>query len=139
MKRFFNVPTTLMLVFILAAIVAVVLSSPINWTAFIWMFVAGLGVVNARCAQMTAEDYQTLYNNQSKMVESMKKAWIETVHERTEIDAKYQVLDNEYQKLVKEHEATAKENAQLHERVDDLRKQRLDYVDKYETESRKVD
>lgn len=111
MNRFFNFPTTLMLVFILAAIVAVVLTNPINWTAFIWMFIAGMWVVNARSAQMTAEDYQKLYNSQSKMVESMKKAWIEAVHERTEIDAKYQVLDNEYQKLAKEHEALLKQQA----------------------------
>ena len=102
-----------MLVFILAAIVAVVLSSPINWTAFIWMFIAGMWVVNARSAQMTAEDYQKLYNSQSKMVESLKNAWTSAVNERAETDAKYQALDNKYQKLVKEYEAIKEHEALL--------------------------
>ena len=138
MKRFFDFPTTLILVFILAAIVAEVLSNPVNWIAFIWILIAAIWVVNARSAQMTAEDYQKLYNSQSKMVESLKKAWTDAVNEQVETDAKYQALDNEYLKLVKQHEATARENAQLHERVDDLRKQRLEYVDKYETASLQV-
>lgn len=139
MKKFFDFPTTLMLVFILAAIVAVVLTNPINWTAVIWMFIAGMWVANARSAQMTTDDWKDLYEIQSRAFNSMKKAWTDAVNERAETDAKYQALDNEYLKLVKEHEATAKENAQLHERVDDLRKQRSDYAEKYQTAAQDLD
>lgn len=139
MKRFFDFPTTLMLVFILAAIVAAVLSNPINWTGIIWMFIAGMWVANARSAQMTSESWKNLYEAQSKAFKSAKDAWTAAVNERAEIAAKCQTLDNEYQKLVKEHEATAKENAQLHERVDDLRKQRSDYAEKYQTAAQDLD
>ena len=109
MKRFFNFPTTLMLVFILAAIVAAVLSNPINWTGIIWMFIAGMWVANARSFQMTAESWKDLYEAQSKAFKSAKDAWTAAVIERDETDAKYQVLDNEYQKLAKEHEALLKQ------------------------------
>lgn len=139
MKRFFNFPTTLMLVFILAAIVAVVLSNPINWTAAIWMFIAGMWVVNARSAQMTADGWKDLYEAQSKAFKSAKDAWAAAVNERVETDAKYRALDDDYQHLLQEHEATAKENAQLHERVDDLRKQRSDYAEKYQTAAQDLD
>ena len=139
MKKFFDLPTTLMLVFILVAIVAAVLSNPINWAAVIWMFIAGMWVANARSAQMTVESWKNLYETQSKAFKSVKDAWTAAVNERAEIDAKYQALDNEYLKLAKEHEATAKENAQLHERVDDLRKQRSDYAEKYQTAAQDLD
>lgn len=128
-----------MLVFILAAIVTAVLSNPINWTAIIWMFIAGMWVANARSAQMTSEDWKHLYDSQSKLVNTMKQTWASTVNELSELRGKYQALDNEYLKLAKEHEATAKENAQLHERVDDLRKQRSDYAEKYQTASQDLD
>ena len=138
MKKFFDFPTTLMLVFILAAIVAAVLSNPINWTGIIWMFIAGMWVVNARSAQLTSESWKNLYEAQSEAFKSAKDAWTAAVIERDETDAKYQALDNEYLKLVKQNEATAQENAQLHERVDDLRKQRSDYAAKYETSSKEL-
>jgi chromosome segregation ATPase len=139
MKKFFDFPTTLMLVFILAAIVAAVLSNPINWAAIIWMFIAGMWVANARSAQMTAESWKDLYETQSKAFKTTKDAWAAAVNERIEADAKYQALDNDYQHLIQEHEATAKENAQLHERVDDLRKQRSDYAEKYQTAAQDLD
>lgn len=46
---------------------------------------------------------------------------------------KYQVLKSDYQKLAKQNEATSNENAQLHERLDDLAKQHNDAAAKSET------
>lgn len=139
MKRFFNLSTCAMLAVIAIAVIAAVPSSPINWTAIIWMVIAAMWVVCARSNQLTSEDWKQLYDSQSKMVNTMKQTWTSTNDELVELRGKYQALDNEYLKLAKQNEATSKENAQLHERVDDLRKQNSDYAEKYQTAAQDLD
>jgi hypothetical protein len=97
MKRFFNLTTILMLAMVAASLVASFLSTPVNWLALIWMGIAALWVVIARLHQLTAEDYQKLYNSQSKAVATLKKALTDAIHEKTELEIKYK-------DLVKEHE-----------------------------------
>ena len=128
-----------MLAVIVIAVIAAVPSSPINWTAIIWMVIAAMWVVCARSNQLTSEDWKQLYDSQSKMVNTMKQTWTSTNDELAELRGKYQALDNEYLKLAKQNEATSKENAQLHERVDDLRKQNSDYAEKYQTAAQDLD
>lgn len=133
MKRFFNLFTCVMLALIATAVISAVLSSTINWLAVVWMVIAAMWVICARSNQLTAEDWKQLYDWRSKMVNTMQQHWTSTNDELVELRGKYQALDNEYLKLAKQNEATSKENAQLHERVDDLRKQNRDYAEKYQT------
>ena len=128
-----------MLAVITIAIIAAALSSPINWTAIIWMVIAAMWVVCARSNQLTAEDWKQLYDTQSKTFNTLRQTWASTNDELVELRGKYQALDNDYLKLAKQNEATSKENVQLHERVDDLRKQNSDYAEKYQTAAQDLD
>ena len=139
MKRFFNLSTCAMLAVIAIAVIAAVLSSPINWTAIIWMVIAALWVVCARSNQLTAEDWKQLYDTQSKAFNTLRQTWASTNDELVELRGKYQALDNEYLKLSERDNETAKENAQLQERLDDLRKQNSDYAEKYQTATQDLD
>jgi DNA repair exonuclease SbcCD ATPase subunit len=122
-----------MLAVIAIAIIAAALSSPINWTAVIWMVITAMWVVCARSNQLTAEDWKQLYDTQSKTFNTLRQTWASTNNELVELRGKYQTLDDDYLKLAKQNEETSKENVQLHERVDDLRKQNSDAVAKHET------
>ena len=128
-----------MLAVIVIAMLAAVLSSTINWLAVIWMVIAAMWVVCARTNQLTAEDWKQLYDTQSKAFNTLRQTWTSTNDELVELRGKYQALDNEYLKLAKQNEVTSKENAQLHERVDDLRKQNSDYAEKYQTAAQDLD
>jgi uncharacterized coiled-coil DUF342 family protein len=128
-----------MLAVIVIAMLSAVLSSTINWLAVIWMFIAAMWVVCARTNQLTAEDWKQLYDTQSKTFNTLRQRWSSTNDELVELRGKYQALDNDYLKLAKQNEVTSKENAQLHERVDDLRKQNSDYAEKYQTAAQDLD
>ena len=86
-----------MLAIIVASLVAFFLSTPVNWLAIIWMGIAAMWVVCARSNQLTAEDWKQLYNSQAKAVATLKKALTDSIHEKTEIEIKYN-------DLLKEHE-----------------------------------
>lgn len=139
MKRFFNLTTCVMLAVIVIAMLAAVLSSTINWLAVIWMVIAAMWVVCARTNQLTAEDWKQLYDTQSKAFNTLRQTWASTNDELVELRGKYQTLDDDYLKLSKQNEATSKENVQLHERVDDLRKQNSVYAEKYQTAAQDLD
>lgn len=139
-----------MLAVIVIAILAAVLSPAINWLAIIWMVIAAMWVVTARSNQLTAEDWKQLYGTQSNAFNTLRQRWNSTIDELVELRGKYQALrgkyqalyqalDDEYLKLAKQNEATSKENAQLHERVDALSKERSDYADKYLTSALDLD
>lgn len=132
-----------MLAVIVIAILAAVLSPAINWLAVIWMVIAAMWVVTARSNQLTAEDWKQLYGTQSNAFNTLRQRWNSTIDELVELRGKYQALyqalDDEYLKLAKQNEATSKENAQLHERVDALSKERSDYADKYLTSALDLD
>jgi len=128
-----------MLAVIVIAMLAAVLSSTINWLAVIWMVIAAMWVVCARFNQLTAEDWKQLYDTQSKVFNTLRQRWTSTNDELVELRGKYQTLDDDYLKLAKQNEATSKENVQLHERVDDLRKQNSVYAEKYQTAAQDLD
>lgn len=132
-----------MLAVIVIAMLAAVLSPAINWLAVIWMVIAAMWVVTARSNQLTAEDWKQLYGTQSNAFNTLRQRWNSTIDELVELRGKYQALyqalDDEYLKLAKQNEATSKENAQLHERVDALSKERSDYADKYLTSALDLD
>lgn len=86
-----------MLAMIAASLVASFLSTSVNWLALIWMGIAYMWVVVARLHQMTAEDYQKLYNCQSKAVATLKKSLTDSIHEKTELEIKYKVLLQEHE------------------------------------------
>jgi len=139
-----------MLAVIVIAMIAAVLSSTINWLAVIWMVIAAMWVVYARSNQLTAEDWarsnqltaegwKQLYHTQSKAFNTLRQRWASTNDELVELRGKYQTLDDDYLKLAKQNEETSMENVQLHERVDDLRKQNSDYAEKYQTTAQDLD
>ena len=128
-----------MLALIAIAVISAVLSPTINWLAVVWMFIAAMWVICARSNQLTAEDWKQLYDWQSKVTNTTQQHWTNTNDELVELRGKYQALDNEYLKLAKQNEATSKENTQLRERVDDLRKQNSDYAEKYQTAAQDLD
>ena len=109
-----------MLAVIAIAVIAAVLSSPINWTAVIWMVIAAMWVVCARSNQMTAEDWKQLYDSQSKTFNTLRQRWTSTNDELVELRLKYQTLDNEYLKLAKEHNAQGEELSKLKRGYDSL-------------------
>ena len=139
MKRFFNLFTSIMLAAIAIAIISVVLSPTINWLGVNWMVIAAIWVAYARLNQMTAEDWKQHYDSQTSAFNTLKQTLTNTADELAELRGKYQALDNDYLKLAKRNEATSMENAQLHERVDDLRKQNSDYAEKYQAAVQDLD
>lgn len=132
MKRFFDLFTGAMLAVVVMAMISTLLSSPINWLAFIWMVIAAMWVVCARSNQLTAEDWKQMYD-------TLKQTWSSNVDELAELRGKYQALDNEYLKLAKEHNAQGEELSKLKRGYDSLeakkpgtkttRKKKEDYTD----------
>lgn len=128
-----------MLAVIAIAMISTLLSSTINWLAFIWMVIAAMWVVCARSNQLTAEDWKQLYHSQSKTFNTLRQRWTSTNDELVELRGKYQALDNEYLKLAKEHNAQGEELSKLKRGYDSLeakkpgtkttRKKKEDYTD----------
>jgi len=139
MKRFFNVYTGAMLAVTVIAVLAAVLSTPINWLGVVWMVIAAMWVVTARSNQLTAEDWKQLYGTQSNAFNTLRQRWNSTIDELVELRGKYQALDDEYLKLAKQHNAQGEELAKLKRGYDGLeakktqskttRKKKEDYTD----------
>ena len=110
MKKIFNLSTIITTAVLVA--VTVIFFCQANYAAAIMTVVALSFAYAARRSELTVAD---------------------GISALTEFKEKYQVLKSDYLKLAKQNEATSNENAQLHERLDDLAKQRNDAPAKSET------
>lgn len=110
MKRFFNLSTIIGTTALVAGIVIFFWQA--NYAAAIMTALALSCACTARRSELMAAD---------------------GISALAEFKEKYRILKSDYLNLAKQNEATSHENAQLHERIDDLTKQHNDTVAKSET------
>ena len=101
MKRFFNLPTIIVLAIIVISIIVVVevLSSKTAWLAIIWMVIAAVWAVAARLNHMETQDWMQRYDSQTSAFNTLKQTLTSTVDELTELRGKYETLTNDKQRL----------------------------------------
>lgn len=113
MKRFFNLPTIIVLAIIAISIIVEVLSPVINWLAIIWMVTAAVWAVAARLNHMETQDWMQRYDSQTTASNTLKKTWTGALNELTELRGKYETLTNDKQRLSEQYESQS-------ENIDDL-------------------
>lgn len=99
MKRFFNLPTIIVLAITAISIIVEVLSPVINWLAIIWMVIAAVWAVAARLNHMETQDWMQRYDDQTIAFNDLKQTPTSTVDELTELRGKYETLTNDKQRL----------------------------------------
>ena len=99
MKRFFNLPTIIVLAIIAISIIVEVLSPVINWLAIIWMVIAAVWAVAARLNHMETQDWMQRYDSQTSAFNDLKQTMSSTADELTELRGKYETLTNDKQRL----------------------------------------
>ena len=99
MKRFFNLPTIIVLAIIVISIIVEVLSSKTAWLAIIWMVIAAVWAVAARLNHMETQDWMQRYDSQTSAFNTLKQTLTSTVDELTELRGKYETLTNDKQRL----------------------------------------
>ena len=102
MKRFFNLPTILVLAIVAMAIIAEVLSPAINWLAIIWMVIAAVWAVAARLNHMETQDWMQRYDSQTSAFNDLKQTMSSTADELAELRRKYEALTYDKQDLFKQ-------------------------------------
>lgn len=99
MKRFFNLPTIIVLAIIAISIIVEVLSPATNCLTIIWMAACAIWAVVARLNEMGAEDWKQLYDTQTNVLNTLKQTLNSTVRELAELRGKYETLTNDKQRL----------------------------------------
>ena len=99
MKRFFNLPTIIVLAIIAISIIVEVLSPVINWLAIIWMVIAAVWAIIARLNHMETQDWMQYYDSQTGEFNALKQTWTGALNEMTELRGKYETLTNDKQRL----------------------------------------
>ena len=99
MKRFFNLPTIIVLAIIAISIIVVVLSPVINWLAIIWMVIAAVWAVAARLNHMETQDWMQRYDSQTSRFNDLKQTLTSIVDKLAELRGKYETLTNDKQRL----------------------------------------
>lgn len=99
MKRFFNLPTIIVLAIVAISIIVEVLSPVINWLAIIWMVIAAVWAAEARLNQMEAEDWKQHYDDQTNVLKAAERTLYSTADELAELRGKYETLTNDKQRL----------------------------------------
>ena len=95
MKRFFNLPTIIVLAIIAISIIAEVLSPVINWLAIIWMVIAAVWAVAARLNHMETQDWMQRYDSQTSRFNDLKQTLTSTADKLTELRGKYEAAVQE--------------------------------------------
>ena len=99
MKRFFNLPTIIVLAIAVIAIIVEVLSPVINWLAIIWMAIAAVWAVAARLNHMETQYWMQRYDSRTSAFNDLKQTLTSTVDKLTELRGKYETLTNDKQRL----------------------------------------
>lgn len=102
MKRFFNLPTILVLAIVAISIIVEVLSPVINWLAIIWMVIAAVWAVAARLNHMETQDWMQRYDSQTSAFNDLKQTMSSTADELAELRRKYEALTYDKQDLFKQ-------------------------------------
>lgn len=102
MKRFFNLPTIIVLAIIAISIIVEVLSPVINWLAIIWMVIAAVWAVAARSSHMETLDWMQRYDSQTSAFNTLKQTLTSTADELAELRRKYESLTYDKQDLFKQ-------------------------------------
>lgn len=95
MKRFFNLPTIIVLAIVAISIIVEVLSPVINWLAIIWMVIAAVWAVAARLNHMETQDWMQHYDSQTNAFNTLKQTLTSTVDELAELRGKYETVVQE--------------------------------------------
>ena len=95
MKRFFNLPTIIVLAIVAISIIVEVLSPVINWLAIIWMVIAAVWAVAARLNHMETQDWMQHYDSQTNAFNMLKQTLTSTVDELAELRGKYETTVQE--------------------------------------------
>ena len=99
MKRFFNLPTIIVLAIIAISIIVEVLSPATNWLTIIWMVIAAVWAVAARLSHMETQDWMQRYDSLTSAFNDLKQTLNSTVDELAELRGKYETLTNDKQRL----------------------------------------
>lgn len=102
MKRFFNLPTIIVLAIVAISIIVEVLSPVINWLAIIWMVIAAVWAVAARLNHMETQDWMQRYDSQTSAHNDLKQTMSSTADELAELRRKYEALTYDKQDLFKQ-------------------------------------
>lgn len=102
MKRFFNLPTIIVLAIVAISIIVEVLSPVINWLAIIWMVIAAVWAVAARLNHMETQDWMQRYDSQTSAFNDLKQTMSSTADELAELRRKYEALTYDKQDLFKQ-------------------------------------
>ena len=90
MKRFFNLPTIIVLAITTISIIVEVLSPVTNWLAIIWMVIAAVWAVAARLNHMETQDWMQRYDSLASAFNTLKQTWSSTADELAELRGKYE-------------------------------------------------
>ena len=102
MKRFFNLPTIVVLAIVAMAIIVEVLSPTTSFLAIMWMVAYAIWAIAARLTQMEAEDWKQHYDSQTSAFNALKRTLYSTVDELAELRRKYEALTYDKQDLFKQ-------------------------------------
>lgn len=131
MKRFFNLPTIIVLAIVAISIIVEVLSPVINWLAIIWMVIAAVWAVAARLNHMETQDWMQRYDSQTSAFNDLKQTMSSTADELAELRRKYETLTNDKQRLFEQFKSQSAHiddlEASLSERILEINELRGKY------------
>ena len=118
MKRFFNLPTIVVLAIVAAAIIVEVLSPTTSFLAIMWMVAYAIWAIAARLSQMEAEDWKQHYDSQTSAFNALKQTLTSTADELAELRGKYETLTNDKQRLFEQFKSQSAYIDDLETRLD---------------------
>lgn len=131
MKRFFNLPTIIVLAIVVISIIVEVLSPVINWLAIIWMVIAAVWAVAARLNHMETQDWMERYDSQTSAFSALKQTLTSTADELAKLRGKYETLTNDKQRLFEQFKSQSAHiddlEASLSERILEINELRGKY------------
>lgn len=131
MKRFFNLPTIIVLAIIAISIIVEVFSPVINWLAIIWMVIAAVWAVAARLNHMETLDCMQRYDDQTSAFNTLKQTLTSTADELAKLRGKYETLTNDKQRLFEQFKSQSAHiddlEASLSERILEINELRGKY------------
>ena len=133
MKRFFNLPTIVVLAIIVIAIIVEVLSPKTAWLAISWMVIAAVWAVAARLNHMETQDWMQHYDDQTNVLKAAERTLYSTADELAELRGKYETLTNDKQRLFEQFKSQSAYIDDLETRLDNRTLEIDELRGKYET------
>ena len=118
MKRFFNLPTIIVLAIVVISIIVEVLSPKPAWLAVIWMVIAAVWAVAARLNHMETQDWMQRYDSQTSAFNDLKQTMSSTADELAKLRGKYETLTNDKQRLFEQFKSQSANIDDLLTRLD---------------------